>query len=85
MKQYGEITIDETKLKVGDLMAVILECNSAESLFTFADKAIVGGIKDLPIGDFPKAMTAVMQYLHENQQVIAIAISSMSNFLKGDE
>lgn len=84
MKQYGEITIDESGLTVGDLMNLILR-SSPETFMVFANKAVVGGIMDLPIGDFPKVMTAVMQYLHENQQVIAISIASMSNFLKGDE
>lgn len=84
MKQYEEITIDETKLKVGDLISVMLDSSPA-TILAFADKAIEGGIKDLPLADFPKVLTAIMRFLHENQLEISIAIASMSNFLKGDE
>lgn len=84
MKQYEGIVIDETKLSVGDLLSVILD-GSAPNLLAFADKAIVGGIKELPLADFPKVLTAIMRFLHENQEEISIAIASMNNFLKGDE
>lgn len=85
MRQYGEIEIDEAKLTVGDLLEVLMSNCSTPSILTFAEKAVVGGIKDLPITEFSKVLTAVMRYMHDNTQEIAIAIASMNNYLKGDE
>ncbi len=85
MKEYEGIIIDENNASIGDWITLLEDNSNPISILNFADKIVVGGVKHLPLFDLPKVYTAIMRFLTDNQNYLAIAISSMQNHLKEEE
>lgn len=49
------------------------------------EEAVEGGVMDLPVTELASLMSSLVYELQRNSEIVAIAIASMKNHLKGDD
>ena len=78
-----EIKFDIGRLTLADLMSLFQENVSFGTLIDVMDKASEEDILDISAEQLPALMSGFTKELHEHVEVIAIAVSSMTNFYLG--
>jgi hypothetical protein len=80
-----EHKMDFSKVPIGDFYKFYTSKMEFTDILKLLDKAIVGGVMDLPISELPSLMSEYMLELKRNSETLAIAMGSMMNYLNRDD
>ena len=78
------IEVDFSKVLLSDYLDFMMSDFSLPIVLIFMDKAVVGGIMDRPMTEYPAVAAKIIKALNEEIDTINLAIRSMSRFMTGD-
>ena len=74
------IKVDLNKATIADFLGLI--SGDTKHFLNFCDKVVDGGVMELSLDELPAISSAVTKALHENSELISMAIASMLNYFK---
>ena len=80
-----DIKINFDSVTISDFWNFIANTEDISAVLDFADKIVVGGIKERPMTDLPAIFAKMSGALQEESDSITIAIVSILRYLKGDD
>ena len=77
--------VDLNRVDIGSLYKFFTSKMEFTNMIELLDKAVDGGVMDLPISELPSLMSGFLEEYTKNAETIAIAVSSMKNYLDGKD